>query len=101
PKAASHRKMMRRVMERVVEKITREQACERGWGKAAKEEHEPSVENCGEWSPRDWRHDQPAGIVRVVVMHSMKHEVKVLSPFTSRFIMKNPAVHRVLDQAPD
>ena len=35
------------------------------------------------------------------MVHAVEHEVEELAPFALRFVMENPAVHGVFDEAPD
>src|SRR6476469_9812039 len=88
--------MMRRVVEHVVEKIACEQTGKDGRRETAKKQKKKPVEHKREGDAHGGRHDQAAGVVWIVVMHAMEHEVEELAPFGFRFVMNNPAVHRVL-----
>jgi phosphatidylglycerophosphate synthase len=101
PDASLHGKMVRRIMERIVEKIAGEQAREHRRGVATEKENKQSIEDYCERHAHDGRHDQAAGVIGIIMMHAMEHEVKLLSPFAPRLIVENPAVHRVLDETPN
>jgi hypothetical protein len=88
-------------MNHVVAEISEEQTCERGGRQASENPEEKSVKHDGERDADDWRHDQPAGILRIIVVHAVNQKVQFLSPSAPGFIMENAPVHNVFDQRPD
>jgi hypothetical protein len=101
PDTALHRKVVSRVMHRVVEEIASEQSGENRRSEPAEKDNKKGVKDNRERETNDWRHDQPAGVVRVIMVHAVEHEVEALAPSALWFVMENPAMHRVLDQGPD
>src|SRR5205807_10533115 len=78
PDPAFHRKMVRRVVHHIVEKITDEKTAESHWRKSDKAEQEQTVKKEGERNAHDGRHNEPAGIFRIIVVNPMKEKMKLL-----------------------
>ena len=98
---AFHREMVGRVMQGIVEEITGEKSGVDRERETTEGEEESPVEKEGEGNAHARRHDQPAGIVRVIVMHAVEHEVQSLAPGAPRLVMEDPTVHGVFHKAPD
>src|SRR4051812_6597273 len=101
PHAALHRKMVRRVMKRVVADVAEDETGKDGGGNSAKSYRYQEIEQHGQGDAHHWRHHQPAGVVRVIVMNAMEHEVQEFSPTAFRFIMKDVTVNDVFQQRPN
>src|SRR4051794_41707766 len=80
--------MMGRVMEHVVKEIPGEQAGKDGRGEAAEKQKKKPVEHKRERNAHGGRHHEAGGIVRINVMHALKHEKEGMTPLSFLFVMK-------------
>src|SRR5262245_56968320 len=99
--AAPHRKMVNRVMNGVVAEIPSDEAGPDCWRRGSKEKNEHAIKNDRQWNAHHGRHDQPFGVVRVIVVNAVDDEMELLSNFAVRFVVKRVAMNDVLQQRPD
>src|SRR4051812_8099074 len=93
--------MMSRVMDHVVKKITEKKSGE-GWRRdLAEDDEEQSEKEKRQRNADDWRHDQPAGVFRIIVVNPVEKKMELLSPAGCRLVVEHPAMHRVFGERPN
>src|ERR1051326_2366889 len=92
---------MRRVMNHVVAKIAEEEAAKGSGGELSEEAEKRQIKNRRNWNAEGWRRDQTAGILRIIVMRAVHQKVDPFPETAFRFVMKEEAMHREFDKAPD
>ena len=100
PEAAVHREMMHRVMDHVVTEITEDQSGESWRGVTTKDNEKDSIKDKRERDADARWHDEPARIIRVIVMHAVQHKVETFSPAIFGFVVKCVSMNEVLEQRP-
>ena len=89
------------VMDGVVTNIAEDQTGKDRRSNSAKDDGDQQIEEEREGDTHHRRHNQPAGIVRIIVMNAVDHKVQKFSQTSFRFIMKDAPVNNVFQKGPD
>src|SRR6516165_822827 len=101
PDAFSHGEMMGRVVQRIIKNVAADQSGHDRRTKLAKDEREQYVkENC-QRNAHQWRHDQPAGVIGIIVMDAVHDKMQRLSKSSVRLVMEDKPMNHVLQQCPN
>src|SRR4051812_40590162 len=93
--------MVGRVMDHVIKQIADEKSGERSWRYPSENDEEHSAKEQSERDAYNGRHDEAAGVLRIIVMHAMQEKMKLFPPAARGLVMKYPTMHRVFDQRPN
>ena len=79
PNAALHGKVVDRVMDRVVTSVAEDEAGKHCWRNPPKSCEEDRKENDRERNADDRRHDQPLGVVGIIMLNTVHDEVQLFA----------------------
>lgn len=101
PGALSHGEMMGRVMQRIIKNVAADQSGHNRRTKPAKNEREQDVKEKRERNAHYRRHDQPAGVIGIIMMNAMHNKVQHLARPALRFVMENESMNDVFQERPN
>src|SRR5437667_9958841 len=90
--------MVRRVMNHVVAEIAEEKAGECAGRQSSEDAQKQEIKNRRHRYAERRRRDQPAGILRIIVVRAVHEKVDSFSQTAFRFVMKKAAMHQVFHQ---
>src|SRR4051812_12569350 len=98
--APFHGQMMGRVVDAIVAKIAKNEPGNQRWSEPAENCDENQIDDERDGNTDHGRHDQAPGVVGIIVMNAVHHEVELFSPLGPGLIMKCEPVHDVFEQSP-
>jgi hypothetical protein len=100
PNAILDREVVRRVMNRVVANVAEYESAKDCGRELAKQQDKKPIKQNGQRDAYYRRHDEPAGIIWIIVVNAMNYEVQNLSGTALRFVMKDVPMHYVFEKRP-